>query len=477
MISTFRPWMTGCMLGSGLGLSAYLAPAAPIEPPAPEDERIVRVVVRDAKDLTTLAAVGANVLACEVRDGPVAAVVHADSIGVLDAAGLTPVMIDANPAATHRAVRDRAMATMGRDDADWWSDYKPLDAYYAKMYEMQARRPDLVEVFEFGRSIEDRPLLAMRIMAPVDADAPCRPAVLMNSLTHAREWVPPMANMYLAETLINGYGSDPYITGLVDDVEWVLVPVLNPDGYEYSWTDRRFWRKNRSLESAVTEGSVGVDLNRNYGYQWGLNRGSSDSPWSQTFRGTAPFSEPETAALRDLALSMPQLRIHNDMHSYSELILFAWGYTPEPSPLQALHQSVGDEMAGLIEQFRGRSYVVGPGYTTIYPTSGAANDWFYGRLGVLSYTYELGRRFDEAPSEMRVLVEESLPASLYHAEFVADYYRFRSDINRDCRHDFFDLTEYLGMYAGGFGDADIDGSGSIDVHDLIGFLDLLAAKR
>lgn len=473
--------MISRMVTVGLALLAASASATPIEPPAPENERIVRVTVRDAGDLATLAAVGANVLACEVRNGPVAAVVHADSIGVLDAAGLAPVMIDANPAQTHRAVRDRAMAAMTRGEGggptDWWSDYKPLDAYYAKMYEMEARRPDLVEVFEFGRSIEDRPLLAMRITAPSDASAPCRPAVLMNSLTHAREWVPPMANMYLAETLINGYGNDAYITGLVDDVEWVLVPVLNPDGYEYSWTDRRFWRKNRSMESAVTEGSVGVDLNRNYGFEWGSNVGSSSSPWSQTFRGTAPFSEPETAALRDLAESMPQLRIHNDMHSYSELILFAWGYTPEPSPLQSLHQTVGDEMADLIDQYRGRSYEVGPGYTTIYPTSGAANDWFYGRLGILSYTYELGRRFDEQPSEMRVLVEESLPASLYHGEFVADYYTFRADLNRDCQHDFFDLTIFLERFVQGASDADFDGSGDLSIQDVVNFLDFLTTRR
>ncbi|MEM9373527.1 MAG: M14 family zinc carboxypeptidase, partial [Planctomycetota bacterium] len=429
-----------------------------------EDDRIVRVTVRDARDLGTLGAVGANPLVCELSSGSIPVLVGADAIGVLESAGLAPVIVDHDPHGTARAVRERALATLARgDQADWWADYKPLDAFYAKMEEMQARRPDLVELFEFGRSHEDRPLLAMRITAPVGPDAACRPAVLLNSLTHAREWVPPMANMYVAETLINGYGSDPYLTGLLDAVEWVFVPVLNPDGYEFSWTDNRFWRKNRNTEG-FTQPSAGVDLNRNYGYRWGQT-GSSGFRGSQTYRGIAPFSESETSAIRDLALSMPQLRIHNDMHSFSELILFPWGYTPEPSPADALHQSVGDEMARRIAQLRGRFYEVGPGYTTIYPTSGAANDWYYGRLGVLSYTYELGRRFDEDPAEMRVLVEESLPASLYHGDFVAEHYTFRADINRDCRHDFFDLAEYLGLFGAGSDQADLDGSGVLDIDD------------
>ncbi len=459
-------------------LFASVARSAAAGLPEPEEEQIVRIEVRGAGDLTALSALGASVLACEIRDGPVDVLVPRDSIGVLEAAGLAPVLVDPNPEFTHRVVRRRAMATLARgDDADWWADYKPLDAFYDKMLEMQARRPDLVEVFEFGRSYEGRPLLAMRITAPMDADAACRPAVLLNTLTHAREWVPPMANMYVAETLINGYGQDPYLTGLLDDVEWVFVPVLNPDGYAFSWTDDRFWRKNRNPNNSDLVRNQGVDLNRNYGYQWGLSPGSSGSRRSGNYRGVAPFSEPETAAFRDLAESMPQLRIHNDMHSFSELILFAWGYTPEASPDRALHQAVGDRMAGLIHQYRGRSYEVGPGYTTIYPTSGASNDWFYGRLGVLSYTYELGRRFDEQPSEMRLLVEESLPASLYHGEFVAGYYRFRADLNRDCTHDFFDLVEYLSLYAQGSDAADIDGSGISDVQDVIEFLDLLVSKR
>jgi len=466
-----------------LALIGSIASSAVGSPPEngvpPETEHMVRVTIRDARDLGMLAAVGANLLVCEARAGDAPAIVDAGMLPVLEAAGLRPVVIDAAPNNTARLARERALAALGRGDIDdWWSDYKPLDAIYAKVYEMEGRFPDLVEVFEIGRSFEDRPILAMRITAPVSPDDACRPAVLLNSLTHAREWVPPMANMLVAETLITGYGNDAYITGLVDQVEWVFVPVLNPDGYEFSWTDHRFWRKNRSTVSGPTGSSrVGVDINRNYGYQWGLRQGSSGSPASSTFRGPAPFSEPETRAIRDLAMSMPQLRIHNDMHSYSELVLFPWGYTPELSPEHALHQFVGDEMANRIAAFRGRNYEVGPIFTTIYPTSGTANDWYYGLLGVLSYTYELGARFDEEPSEMRLLVEESLPASLYHGEFVADYYRFRADMNRDCRHDFFDLNLFIGAFIDGSPDADFDGSGDLDFLDIVEFLDYLVTNR
>ncbi|MFK7883775.1 MAG: M14 family zinc carboxypeptidase [Phycisphaerales bacterium] len=460
------------------GLCSTVCFIANAEQNEQSQDRIVRIQIDTPRDLAMIAAVGGNTLACEVRPGANAVLLSEDAISVLAAAGLSPVLIDADPHGTARAVRQRALSTLARgDDVDWWADYKPLDAIYAKMDEMRARRPDLVEVFEFGRSHEDRPLRAMRITAPASVDAPCRPAVLFNTLTHAREWVPPMANMFVAETLIADYDTDPYIRDLVDRVEWVFVPVLNPDGYEHSWTEFRFWRKNRRDAETLFGRQVGVDLNRNYSFEWGLNRGSSGARTSDTYRGPEPFSEPETAAFRDLAVSMPQLRIHNDMHSYSELILFSWGYTGELTSDQPMLQAVGEEMRDRIAAYRGIYYEVGPVFSTIYPVSGGANDWFYGQLGVGSYTYEIGQRFDETASEMRQLVVETLPASLFHGEYVADVYQFRADFNRDCRHNFFDIAEYLNAYIDASPDADTDGSGVVTPQDVAAFIELFIEKR
>jgi hypothetical protein len=444
--------------------------------PSQEDERMVRVTIRDARDLGTLAALGANLLSCEPRPGDTPAIVPQDTIPALEAAGLRPVMIDPAPNQTASLVRERALRTLARGDAtDWWADYKPLDAIYAKMYEMESRAPDLVEVFEFGRSFEDRPMLAMRIVSPSGPDDACRPAVLFNTLIHAREWVPPMANMFVAETLINGYGNDPYLTDLVDRVEWLFVPVLNPDGYEYTWTTRRFWRKNRNTDNPNRR--LGVDLNRNYGVGWGSNVGSSGSPISDTYRGTAPFSERETSAIRDLVLDTPQLRVHNDMHSYSELILYPWGFQPDLSPDESLFNAMASEMRRRIIEADGPAFRIGPVFTAIYPVSGGSVDWFYGERGVLSFSYELGTRFDEPPSAIRRISEETLSASLHHGEVAADEFRFRADLNRDCRHDFFDVSMFLNAYVNGSAAADIDASGSIEPSDLTAFLDLFTTKR
>lgn len=449
--------------------------AASDQPATPEETQIVSVQIDEARDIAVLSALDARSLMCEIRPGENTFLVRSDTLTALADAGLAPVVLDPTPEATALAARERALSRLdqrGDDIDDWWADYKPLDAIYAKMYEMQARYPDLVEVFEFGRSHQDRPLLAMRITGPTQAGDPCKPAVLLNSLTHAREWVPPMANMYVAENLITRYADDAYIRELVDSVEWVFVPVLNPDGYAYSWSDDRFWRKNRRDAGMVAPILVGVDINRNYSYEWGRREGSSAGRSAGTYRGPSPFSEPETAAIRDLALSMPQLRIHNDMHSYSQLVLFHWGYKPEPPENLDLMQALGEEMADRIEQYRGRNYDVGPGFTTIYPTSGSANDYYYGELGVASFTYELGRRFDESPEEMRQLVEESLTASLFHGEWAGSTFGFRADINNDCRHDFFDIRDFLDAYISGDPAADMDDTGDINPTDVTEFIDL-----
>ena len=459
-------------------LSASPTPAPASEPASPEPPpAIVEIDVRSAADLARLAAVGGEALACEVRPGRQEALVPRDAIPVLDAAGLNPAVIHPDAHAAARAARDRALATLARGEPDWWADYKPLDAVVDRMHELQTRRPDLVEIFEIGRSWEDRPILAMRIAGPRAQGDPCRPAVLLNSLIHAREWITVMVNMWAAETLVNGHGDDPYLTDLVDRVEWIFVPVLNPDGYAYTWTDERLWRKNRRPPDPVFK-RAGVDLNRNFGYEWGPGAGSSNFPGSPIYRGPAAFSEPESAAMRDLAMATPQLRAHNDMHSFSEMVLYPWGHTPFLSPDHDAFADLGEEMRQRILDYRGRNYAVGPVYTTIYPVRGGTVDYFYGDRDVWSFSYELfGSSFGPPPQQIRPNAEETLPATLLLGEFVADRYAFVADVNRDCRHDFLDIAAYIDLFAAGDAAADLDASGTINFLDFAEFIDLFNQRR
>ncbi|MCC5822577.1 MAG: M14 family metallocarboxypeptidase [Phycisphaerales bacterium] len=445
---------------------------APDAPPA-----LVQLDIRTAADLARLAAVEGELLVCEVRPGRHEALIPPDAVPVLQAAGLNPAVIHPDAHAAAAAERRRALDTLARGEPDWWADYKPLDAVIDKMHEMQARRPDLVEIFEIGRSWEDRPILAMRITGPRAEADPCRPAVLLHSLIHAREWITVMVNMWVAETLIAGFDDDPYITDLVNRVEWLFVPVVNPDGYDYTWTDDRFWRKNRRPPDPIFD-RMGVDLNRNFGYQWGPGQGQSNYPGSPTYRGPAAFSEPETAALRDLTLATPQLRAHNDMHSFSEMILFPWGYTPALSPDHETFDALGQEMRQRIFEYRGRNYAVGPVFTTIYAVRGGTVDYFYGDRGIWSFSYELfGTNFSPPPHQIRPNAEETLPATLLLGEFVADRYGFIADINRDCAHDFYDVAAYLNLFIAGDPAADLTGSGTVNFLDFTRFIELFNQRR
>jgi hypothetical protein len=166
-----------------------------------------------------------------------------------------------------------------------------------------------------------------------------------------------------------------------------VIPVVNPDGYEHSWASsaNRLWRKNRQPNS---DGTVGTDINRNWGYGWG-GVGASAVPGDDTYRGTAAFSSPEAAAMRDFYLARPQIVASIDIHSYSQLLLWPWGYSGDLCPDDPVHRAVGTAMRDAILASDGRDYEPGPIYSTIYPASGGSVDWSYGSQGVISYTIEV----------------------------------------------------------------------------------------
>ena len=183
----------------------------------------------------------------------------------------------------------------------WYEQYQDLNAIYGKLDEFANDYPALVTPVTLGQSWEGRDIRGIKIGGS-NGSKDVRPAVLLNGTQHAREWISPMTNMFAAEQLLTSYGSDAQITSLMDDVEYYVIPVVNPDGYVYSWTTNRNWRKNRRPGL----NGFGVDLNRNWDYGWGLNSGSSSNPADNTYRGSAPFSEPETQAMRRLLLRQPK---------------------------------------------------------------------------------------------------------------------------------------------------------------------------
>jgi len=301
---------------------------------------------------------------------------------------------------------------------DIFSRYLTLQEVYTVMKSLADENPRLVQMLQIGRSVKGRPIYVLRLtkdprLARVYRN---RPQVVFNACQHAREWITVSVALYLAHRLVAGYGTDRRITDLLQRTEVYIVPVVNPDGYEYTWTTDRLWRKNRRYLGIINgRETYGVDLNRNWGYEWG-GQGASTNPRSETYRGAAPFSEPETYSFSRWMTSLPLLRAYIDIHNYSQLILWPWGYTSALSPHHQVFNRVGLEMQSLIFSVHGMTYIAGPIYTTIYPASGNATDWVYGVRGALAFAFELRDTgqygFLLPPDQIRPNGEEVFPAVL-----------------------------------------------------------------
>ncbi len=269
-----------------------------------------------------------------------------------------------------------------------------LGAYYtyaemeASLDSLAERFPALTRIDTLGTSIEGRLIRAIKISDNAAVDE-AEPEALIIACLHAREIMTVDVTLRFAAYLLEHYG-DPRVAEIVDNREVWIVPMTNPDGHVYvemnhddaSYT---WWRKNRRLN---LDGSYGVDLNRNFGYMWGYDDvGSSPTPSSLLYRGTAPFSEPETQAVRDFCAAH-EFTVNLSYHSYGELILYPWGYAPIFPDDQELFSALGDSLS------EGNDYLVGNSATgAIYITNGGSDDWMYGDVvsknRVFGFTIEL----------------------------------------------------------------------------------------
>jgi len=286
-----------------------------------------------------------------------------------------------------------------------------------ELRQLAEARPDIAELIEIGRSIEGRPILALRIGDRRGSV----PKILFMGCHHAREWIAVEVPFLLAKELIERADEAPIAGWLTSGEIWVA-PMVNPDGHEHSRAQERLWRKNRRRND---DGSFGVDPNRNYGYMWGILDvpTSSHVPSDETYVGPRAFSEPETQAVRDL-VSCERFAGVITYHSYSQLILYPWGYTEKPIPdVQHREQMVGmaQEMQTLIQGVHGKIYVPQQS-SELYPTAGDTTDWTYGTYGIPSFTVELRpRTFQEGgfilpPDQILPTWEENRPAAFRFVE-------------------------------------------------------------
>ena len=264
------------------------------------------------------------------------------------------------------------------------SGYHTVETLEEDLRRLAEEHPEIAELHEIGRSVEGRPLWALRIGERRGSTR----KVAFLGCHHAREWISVEMPFLLAEHLLDNSSADPVSRWLSQGEVWVA-PMVNPDGHEHSRTENRLWRKNRRRNPG---GSIGVDPNRNYGYMWGVLDISTSShvPSDETYVGPRAFSEPEVRAVRNL-VARELFDGVLSYHSYSQLVLFPWGYTSEPIEDEADRgemQTLAQRMEALIRSVHGETYTAQQA-SQLYPTAGDTTDWTYGEFGVPSFTIEL----------------------------------------------------------------------------------------
>jgi len=269
--------------------------------------------------------------------------------------------------------------------ADFFIAYHTYDEYVAYYTNITTAFSTIAKFTpSIGTSIQGRNIFAVTITGTATGT---KKKIFVSGGQHAREWIAPATTAYLITQLVTLYGSNAAVKTLLDTTIFQFAPLVNPDGYAYTWTGsaNRLWRKNRR---ANTGGTYGVDLNRNWNDHWG-GQGSSHTPSSDTYCGTAAFSEPESTAVSKFVLANGPFAGAIDYHSYSQLILRPYGWTNALPPNDARAKTVGDTIRARILAVNNVAYTSQPSWQ-LYYTTGSAQDWYYGQANVpLSYTIEL----------------------------------------------------------------------------------------
>lgn len=296
----------------------------------------------------------------------------------------------------------------GTDSIPGYPCYRTLEETYADMASLELAYPSLVDLVDIGDSWdklteggeEGYDILMLHLTNEQRSEKYAR--FFLMAEVHAREYVTSETALRLAEHLVSNYGVDPDITWMLDYFEIYILPMSNPDGRIFA-EDGVWWRKNTDYDDkdpACLYPTYGVDLNRNNGFHWDEG-GSSDDPCDETYHGPSPDSEPETQIIQNQLLTLfPDQRGEDDqdaapddttglfisLHSYSELVIWPWGWTNTDAPNHEQLQTLGRKMAYFNHYLPEQAY-------NLYETTGSNEDWTYGTLGIASYTYEMGTDF------------------------------------------------------------------------------------
>ncbi|NXT00052.1 CBPA1 Carboxypeptidase, partial [Jacana jacana] len=263
-----------------------------------------------------------------------------------------------------------------------FASYHTLEEIYDWMDMLVEDHPSLVSKIQIGQSYENRPLYVLKF----STGGSNRSAIWLDTGIHSREWITQATGVWTANKIAKEYGQDPFVTAILESMDIFFEIITNPDGFAFTHSSNRLWRKTRSINAGSP--CVGVDPNRNWDAGFG-GSGSSSNPCSEVYRGPYAHSESEVKAIVDFILSHGNVKSVISIHSYSQMLLFPYGY----KRAQAAHHQELNELAKKavsdLAAMYGTKYTYGSIANTIYLADGTTIDWAYDNGVKYSLTFEL----------------------------------------------------------------------------------------
>ncbi|XP_077117134.1 carboxypeptidase A1-like [Ranitomeya variabilis] len=262
-----------------------------------------------------------------------------------------------------------------------YSTYHTIEEIYSWIDSLVTEYPQLVRKIDIGQSYEGRPIYALKFSTGGN-----KPAIWIDTGIHSREWITQATGVWTAKKIASSYGVDSSLTDILNHFDIFLEIVTNPDGYAYTHSTNRMWRKTRSIN--VGSSCIGVDPNRNWNAGFG-GPGSSSNPCAETYHGAHPHSEPEVNSVADFILAHGNVKAMLTIHSYSQMLLFPYGYTTNLAPDHEELMELAKQTAVSLASLHGTRYTYGTTIATIYRADGTTTDWAYNNGIKYSYTFEL----------------------------------------------------------------------------------------
>jgi len=255
-----------------------------------------------------------------------------------------------------------------------WTEYHPLEDMYSYLDYLEETY-DFVSTEVIGQSYEGRD---MRVVSVCRGGCGNKKAVWIDGGIHAREWVSPAAVTWMLKELVE---NDAEHSDLTEGLDWYILPDANPDGYAFTISNNRMWRKTRSDNGGILH-CKGVDANRNWGFHWNEG-GSSNDKCSDTYHGPSAFSEVENVHVsKFIEARKEQLIFYNSIHSYSQLILLPWGYQSQtPDDYDTMYE-LALKGGDALHDVHGKTYETGCIPCMLYIASGSSTDWAHGEAGI-----------------------------------------------------------------------------------------------